>query len=119
MGAIDEWQNANPARILYELYAKLLDMLVQHWLLLLSCWDDPHRSLVGAAQVIRDQVPTMVHALTSRLPLSKTLTNLFRGSGECAEVTWRFMGLSIAEWSLLWFVLFGILSLWAVFRRRR
>ena len=74
MGAIDEWQTANPARILYELYAKLQDMLVQHWLLLLSCWDDPHRSLVGAAQVIRDQVPTLVHALTSRLPLSKTLT---------------------------------------------
>jgi len=46
VGAIDEWQTANPARILYELYAKLLDMLVQHWLLLLSCWDDPHRSLV-------------------------------------------------------------------------
>lgn len=73
-GAIDEWQTANPARILCELYAKLLAMLVQHWLLLLSCWDDPHRSLVGAAQVIRDQVPTLVHGLTGRLPLSKALT---------------------------------------------
>src|SRR5437762_12765980 len=73
-GAIDEWQTANPARILCELYAKLLGMLVQHWLLLLSCWDDPHRSLVGAAQVIRDQVPTLVHGLTGRLPLSKALT---------------------------------------------
>jgi Transposase DDE domain len=73
-GAIDEWQTANPARILCELYAKLLGMLVQHWLLLLSCWDDPHRSLVGASHVIRDQVPTLVHGLTGRLPLSKALT---------------------------------------------
>ncbi len=73
-GAIDEWQTANPARILCELYAKLLGMLVQHWLLLLSCWEDPHRSLVGASQVIRDQVPTLVHGLTGRLPLSKALT---------------------------------------------
>jgi hypothetical protein len=73
-GAIDEWQTANPARILCELYAKLLGMLVQHWLLLLSCWEDPHRSLVGAAHVIRDQVPTLVHGLTGRLPLSKALT---------------------------------------------
>jgi hypothetical protein len=73
-GAIDEWQTANPARILCEVYAKLLGMLVQHWLLLLSCWDDPHRSLVGAAQVIRDQVPTLVHGLTGRLPLNKALT---------------------------------------------
>jgi hypothetical protein len=73
-GAIDEWQTANPARILCELYAKLLGMLVQHWLLLLSCWEDPHRSLVGAAQVIRDQVPTLVHGLTGRLPLGKALS---------------------------------------------
>ncbi len=73
-GAIDEWQTANPARILCELYAKLLGMLVQHWLLLLSCWEDPHRSLVGAAQVIRDQVPTLVHGLTGHLPLRKALT---------------------------------------------
>jgi len=72
-GAIDEWQTANPARILCELYAKLLGMLVQHWLLLLACWDDPHRSLVGAAQIIRDQVPTLVHGLTGRLPLGKAL----------------------------------------------
>ncbi len=48
-------------------------MLVQHWVLLLSCWEDPHRSLVGAAQVIRDQVPTLVHGLTGRLSLGKAL----------------------------------------------
>ncbi len=48
-------------------------MLVHHWLLLLSCWDDPHRWLVGAAQVIRDQVPTLVHGDLGHLPLSKAL----------------------------------------------
>ena len=73
LGAVDEWQTANPVRILCEVYAKLLGMLLQHWVLLLSCWDDPHRSLVGAAQVIRDQVPTLVHGLTGHLPLSKAL----------------------------------------------
>jgi hypothetical protein len=73
-GAVDEWQSAKPARFLCELYAKLLGMLVQHWLLLLCCWEDPHRSLVGAAQVIRDQVTTLVHGLTGRLPLRKALT---------------------------------------------
>jgi hypothetical protein len=72
-GQVDAWQTEKPERILCELYAKLLGMLVQHWLLLLSCWDDPHRSLVGAAQVIRDQVPTLVHGLTGRLPLSKAI----------------------------------------------
>jgi hypothetical protein len=82
LGQVDEWQTASPARILCELYAKLLGMLVQHWLLLLSCWDDPHRSLVGAAQVIRDQVPTLIHGLTGHLPLGQALrliTDALRG----------------------------------------
>ena len=72
-GKVDEWQTANPERILCELYAKLLGMLVHHWVLLLSCWDDPHRSLVGAVQVIREQVPTLVHGLTGHLPLGQAL----------------------------------------------
>lgn len=50
LGAVDEWQTANPVRILCEVYAKLLGMLLQHWVLRLACWDDPHRSLVGAAE---------------------------------------------------------------------
>ncbi|MGQ0659024.1 MAG: disulfide bond formation protein B, partial [Chromatiales bacterium] len=40
------------------------------------------------------------------LPVTETLRKVFRGSGECAEVDWTFFGLSIAEWSLLWFALF-------------
>ena len=69
-----------------------------------------------------DKVPKCgpdLYYMLDNFPLSKTITNLFRGSGECAEVTWRFLGLSIAEWSLLWFVLFGVLALWAAFRRGR
>lgn len=72
-GKLDEWQTANPERILGELYAKLVGMIVQHWVLLLSCWQDPHRSLVGAVQVIRQPVPTLVHGLTGRLPLGKVI----------------------------------------------
>jgi hypothetical protein len=48
-------------------------MVVQHWVLQLSCWDDPHRSLVGDVQIIREQVPTLVHGLTGRLPLGKVI----------------------------------------------
>jgi hypothetical protein len=97
LGQVDAWQTANPARILCELYAKLLGMLVQHWLLLLSCWDDPHRSLVGAAQVIRDQVPTLVHGLTGHLPLGQALrliTNALRGG---CSIPWRHTRLSTSH----------------------
>ena len=69
-----------------------------------------------------DQVPKCgpdLYFMLDNFPLSKTITNLFKGSGECAEVTWRFLGLSIAEWSLVCFVAFAVLSLWAMLRRDR
>lgn len=69
-----------------------------------------------------DQVPKCgpdLYYMLDHLPLAKVLTNLFKGSGQCAEVTWRFLGLSIAEWSLMWFAIFAMLSLWAIFRRAR
>lgn len=36
-GLLDEWKTCNPWRILCEVYAKLLAMVIQHWFLLLSC----------------------------------------------------------------------------------
>ncbi|MBV9257032.1 MAG: IS4 family transposase [Ktedonobacteraceae bacterium] len=72
-GRLDEWKASNPWRILCEVYAKLLAMVVQHWFVLLSCWDDPHRSLSGVAEILRDQVPTLLHGLTGRLPLSRCI----------------------------------------------
>jgi IS4 transposase len=47
-GSIDESRSAHPWRILCELYAKLLAMVIQHWVLLTTCWRCPDRSLVKA-----------------------------------------------------------------------
>jgi len=52
-GRIDESRSEKPWRILCELYAKLLAMLVQHWILVVCCWCYPDRSLTKAAQTIR------------------------------------------------------------------
>lgn len=35
-----------------EVYAKLLAMVVQHWVLLIGCWHFPNRSLVKAAKTV-------------------------------------------------------------------
>ena len=35
-GKIDEWRSAKPWRILCEVYAKLIAMVIQHWVLLVS-----------------------------------------------------------------------------------
>jgi disulfide bond formation protein DsbB len=48
------------------------------------------------------------------LPLSKVLPKVFQGEGDCAKVAWRFLGLSIPEWALVWFVLLILLAAWAV-----
>jgi len=52
-GQLDVSRSAKPMRILCEVYAKLLAMLVQHWVMLVSCWSYPDRSLLKAAQTIR------------------------------------------------------------------
>ena len=36
-------------------------------------------------------------------PLTQALPMIFRGTGDCTKVPWRFLGLSIAEWSLICF----------------
>ena len=52
-GRVDEWRTRKPWRILGEIYAKLLAMLIQHWLFLVSCWAYPDRSLLKAAQTVQ------------------------------------------------------------------
>ena len=47
------WRSQQPWRILCEVYAKLLMLVVEHWFLLLACWEVPDRSLFKAAQTIR------------------------------------------------------------------
>ena len=50
--------------------------------------------------------------MMENFPLSRTLKTLFSGTGECAVVDWTFLGLSIAEWSLVCFAALFLYSLW-------
>lgn len=72
-GHVDEWSSANPIHILCEFYAKLLAMVIEHWVLLESCWDDPHRSWMMSADLLRDQVSLLLQGLRERLPLEQVL----------------------------------------------
>jgi protein dithiol:quinone oxidoreductase len=57
--------------------------------------------------------------MLENLPLSRTLEKLVQGSGECAAVDWKFLGLSIAGWSLVWFVILAVYLLWLAARGLR
>ena len=68
-----------------------------------------------------DQVPACgpdLFFMMENFPLARTLEKLFTGSGQCAEVHWKFLGLSIAEWSLAWFLALAVYALWLGVRRR-
>jgi hypothetical protein len=52
-GTIYEWRGRTSWRILCEIYAKVIAMLIQHWLVVLGTWHDPYRSLVKAAKLVR------------------------------------------------------------------
>jgi disulfide bond formation protein DsbB len=66
-----------------------------------------------------DQVPECGPGLDYILdvfPLGEALRMVLHGSGECAEVLWRFLGLSIPGWTLVAFSGFILYGLFIVIR---
>jgi disulfide bond formation protein DsbB len=47
----------------------------------------------------------------NNLPATDVIQKVFQGSGECAEVAWTFLSLSIPEWSIIAFLGFLFFSL--------
>jgi hypothetical protein len=62
-GRVDESRGIRPARILTEIYAKMVAMIMQHWMLLTSCWQAPDRRLPKAAKIVRREAVHMPEAL--------------------------------------------------------
>ncbi|MCL4110047.1 UNVERIFIED_CONTAM: hypothetical protein GTU68_038264 [Idotea baltica] len=52
------------------------------------------------------------------LPASEVVQNVFKGTAECSAVSWTFLGMSIPEWSLIFFVCFLFFSLRLLFKGR-
>lgn len=70
----------------------------------------------------KDRVPACgpgLEYMMRKFPLFDLLEKVFAGSGECAEAAWRLFGLSIAEWSLAWFVVLGGFAAWTAWRAAR
>lgn len=84
-GLVDEWRTADPDRILCEVFAKLIGLLLQHWLVVTAWWQYPDRSYVKAAQTIRAAVGLLAAALTGRVSLIVVLDQL----ADCAAAGCR------------------------------
>jgi len=77
-GSVDESRSTKPWRILCEVYAKLLAMLIQHWMFLVSCWAYPNRSLVKAAQTVRKHALHLASAFDRLTRLTAALMTVKR-----------------------------------------
>lgn len=71
-----------------------------------------------------DQVPDCgmgLNYMLDTMPFTDVLKEVFYGSGECAEVHWTFLGLSMPGWTFLWYLAFTagtIIVLWKAFNAR-
>jgi hypothetical protein len=77
-GHLDESRSRKPWRVLSEIFAKLLALLVQHWVVLTGCWQRPDRSLVKAAHTLRTHALHLLSALCSAPQLRRALTIIHR-----------------------------------------
>jgi hypothetical protein len=66
----------SPEQRLAELWAKMIGVILQHWLLLTTAWPDARRSLWMAARVIRDRLTLIIDALDDLARLTRKLDDL-------------------------------------------
>lgn len=85
-------------------------------------------AITGAAIAIRhlwlqslpeDQIPDCgpgLDYLVDVFPMQEVVSMVLSGSGECAEVDWTFLGLSMPGWALVVFVGLTLIALFQLFR---
>jgi disulfide bond formation protein DsbB len=56
--------------------------------------------------------------LMGNFPMSQALPKIFAGTGSCSKVDWKFVGLTIPEWTLVWFAIFAATAVWAIYANR-
>lgn len=67
-----------------------------------------------------DQVPACgpgLSYLLENFPLYDALSVLLRGDGNCADVVWTFLGISIPGWTLIAFAGLAAFNIWQMFRK--
>ncbi len=73
---IDESESENPWRILTEIYAKLIAVLIQHWMLIASVWHIPEKSIVQAALSIQKFAILLHLGLHDKTALDSTISTI-------------------------------------------
>ena len=73
---IDEWRTKNPWRILCEIYAKLIGLVIHQWIFISSLWKYPERSLFRAAKTIQKFSVALAISMKDPIRLEQVLISL-------------------------------------------
>lgn len=79
----DVSRSKNSWHILCDFYAKLIGMIIVHWMMIVGCWQVPSRSMVKAAKAIRHQINLVARALAGRDDLIQVLQEITQGLDRC------------------------------------
>jgi hypothetical protein len=88
-GQLADSRSHQPDRILCELYAKLIGLVMQHWCLVAGCWAALDRSLTKAGRVVRSYALLLARSLAHPRRLRQTLTDLLAELKICCRVNPR------------------------------
>ena len=72
---LTQHRSDDPVRQLVQLYARMVAVIVQHWLILTTLWPDDRLSLTKATRLIREQLPVLIQALRDLPRLIETLVD--------------------------------------------
>jgi disulfide bond formation protein DsbB len=67
-----------------------------------------------------DEVPSCgpgLEYMVENFPLKDALGMILKGSGECAEVSWRFLGLTMPTWVVVCLICLAAIAVWNNLRR--
>ncbi|WP_263081600.1 disulfide bond formation protein B [Endozoicomonas sp. Mp262] len=105
----------NPGHLGYKIYGVLTSLLGASGMALAS-------RQIWIQHLPPEQVPSCmpgVEYLVDILPLTEFVKIMLTGTGDCAEIQWTFLGLTIPGWTLLTFAGFTVFGIYEIFRKRR
>lgn len=73
---LDEWRSQKPYRILTEVFAKLLAVVILHWTFLLDLWAIPQHSLWKAALTVRRFATSLAVSFTDQAAFQAVLQRI-------------------------------------------
>ena len=59
------------------------------------------------------------YGMIETFPLQRVIPMIFKGSGDCTKIDWTFLGLSLANWSFVWFAVFLVVGLLLILKQSR